>query len=659
MSSSSHFRGVLRGAGLLAKHLGREALPELRKGALGANERPTVHALRDIGESLVARASAVHAVNASPAAPASEPPRPGRAQPAVAAEASLGNASRHGETDGAPPSSAATTAAATSQPPSLSPPNALDDKARAAAVSTSNAAEEASDSTLTTHADIAEPPPDLVSEAVPSSSISRAFHFGMLGASVVWSGSGNLARRRLGSLFGGGGGDGDESVKSAYVNEESAERMAKTLSKLRGAALKLGQMLSLQDDHAVPPQLQAVFNKIRASAHVMPQAQLHSTLRSELGEDWRDRVRSFGEQPVASASIGQVHRAVLPDGRLVALKVQYPGVAASIDSDLANLRRLANYTGMLPRTLFVDNIIRVAKEELLAECDYAQEAAHTDRYRALVTEAEAANPALRGAFRVPAVIPELSSARVLATEWLAGGPVEAVERMGAGRRNAVASRVLSLTLLELFQWRFMQTDPNWGNYLYDAPSDTISLIDFGAAREYAKPFVDDYLRMVDACARRDRNAIMDTSLRLGFLTGDEPGEMHDAHVAAGFILGEPFATREPFDFAASQLSTRVRQHVPVMLKYRQRPPPNEIYSLHRKLSGFFMLCIRLRATIDCRQAFDAIRDDYQLDPVPVTPPAASGATDLTHGSAPHDSLGGGRPHETTLATGGAGSAGAR
>lgn len=454
-----------------------------------------------------------------------------------------------------------------------------------------------------------------MSEAVPASSFARAFEFGKLGASVMFSGAREVTRRRLAKLTGSSDG-ADEATRTAFVNEENAERMASTLTKLRGAALKLGQILSLQDDAAVPPQLQAVFNRVRASAHIMPPEQLHSTLHAELGEDWRSRVRSFAEAPIASASIGQVHRAVLPDGRLCALKVQYPGVATSVESDLANLKRLATYTGALPKRMFVDNIIASARDELLEECDYEAEAAHTERYRTLIeaTEADpAADPLLRGGkFGVPAVIRPLSSARVLTTELMHGQPIEAVAEMSAARRNAVAGRILALTFRELFCWRFVQTDPNWGNYLYDPQSDVISLIDFGAARTYPKAFVDEYLRMVDACARKDRQAALDASIALGFLSGEEPREMLDAHVAAGFVLGEPFGASAPYDFAASGLSARVREHVPTMLKLRERPPPREIYSLHRKLSGAYMLCIRLRATIGCRDVFERVRDAYEF-----------------------------------------------
>lgn len=596
---------MLRGVSLVAAQMGKEAVPELRRAVLVAQQ----------GLAVPLRAAA--------------PPQPERAR---SHETRAAPAARAASADVAAPPSVPER-----RPPAGAPPLAepLVIATPAAAVDGGGSAPRANAAPAPDEppapADwAAEPPsaPELREEAVPASSLGRAFHFGMLGASVLTSGFGELARRRMASVLGGesAAGGAPESARTAFVNERSAEQMARTLTKLRGAALKLGQLLSLQDEGAMPKHLQAIFAKVRASANIMPAAQLHTTISSELGTDWRERVRSFQETPLAAASIGQVHRVVLRDGRLAALKVQYPGVAASVDSDLANLRRLAHYTGALPKTLFVDNIIKVARDELLAECDYVAEAASTERYGELLRCAMAADPArLGGKFATPAVVRELSSARVLTTELMLGEPIEAVARMSVGRRNAVASRVLNLTMRELFEWRFVQTDPNWGNFLYDAKRDLVSMLDFGAARAYPKPFVDNYMRMVDACTRRDRAACIDASIALGFLTGEESVEMLDAHVAAGFVLGEPFGAAGPYDFAAAQISARVREHVPTMMKLRLCPPPDEVYSLHRKLSGAYMLCIRLGATIDCREVFEEIRDGYDFSPAAAVAGADGGA----------------------------------
>jgi aarF domain-containing kinase len=138
---------------------------------------------------------------------------------------------------------------------------------------------------------------------------------------------------------------------------------------MRGAALKLGQMLSLQDETALPPSLSKALERVKQSADYMPKRQLEAQLVSQLGADWRSKLLEFEEVPLAAASIGQVHRAKLLDGTEVAMKIQYPGVAESIDSDLSNLKRLVQMTNLLPPGLFVDKIIEVASVELKAECE--------------------------------------------------------------------------------------------------------------------------------------------------------------------------------------------------------------------------------------------------------------------------------------------------
>eukprot|EP00168_Porphyra_purpurea_P017227 TRINITY_DN5871_c0_g1_i1.p1 TRINITY_DN5871_c0_g1~~TRINITY_DN5871_c0_g1_i1.p1 ORF type:complete len:357 (-),score=162.29 TRINITY_DN5871_c0_g1_i1:62-1132(-) len=306
----------------------------------------------------------------------------------------------------------------------------------------------------------------------------------------------------------------------------------------------------------------------------------------------------------------------------IALKVQYPGVATSIDSDLSNVRRLATVSGLAPANLFLDKILGHAREELRRECDYLGEAARTSRFRRLL----AAEPSLRDDVYVPAVVWPLTTGRVLATEYVAGVPVDALA-VAADRQRA-GELIMRLTLVELFKWRFMQTDPNFANFLYDAGGDggsvgaavdvngdggdaaadaagasadgVLNLIDFGAARAFDHPFVADYLRLIQACAAREADAILHWSAALGFLTGDESRTMRDAHVGASLVVGEPFAGAPgtPYAFAGNDLAARTAGYGRVMLGERLCPPPVEAYSLHRRLSGAFLIAGRLGVTLD-------------------------------------------------------------
>jgi len=336
---------------------------------------------------------------------------------------------------------------------------------------------------------------------------------------------------------------------------------------------------------------------VRDSADVMPQKQLLKAMRTELGEEWQSKLKDFDFSPIAAASIGQVHRATLHDGQRVVMKIQYPGVAQSIKSDVSNLKRLIQLVGILPKGLYLDESIKAAEEELTFECDYTREAESQEKFRKLLAD----EPGVH----VPRVIPELSTKCLLTSELVEGLPIDKLVNFDQATRNRIAFLLLRVCLRELFEFRFMQTDPNWSNFLYNPQMGVLNLVDFGAARSYDKAFTDEYLRMVYACAHRDRQGVLDSSHRLGFLTGDESRSLLDTHVEAGFIVGEPFGTKGPYDFAAHRIPDRVSKLAPVMVKERLTPPPKEAYTLHRKLSGAFLTCQKLRAVINCQDDFEA------------------------------------------------------
>ena len=436
-------------------------------------------------------------------------------------------------------------------------------------------------------------------QAVPATQAERLVGFGSLFAKMAM---GRAAQRVAGAF--------DES-SAASMSDKNAEVLAEALCRMRGAALKLGQMLSVQDDGMMPPALAKALDRVKQSADYMPSSQLQKQLRDELGPDWREKFLEFDEVPIAAASIGQVHKATLLDGSEVAMKIQYPGVATSINSDLSNLKNLVTYMNIMPPGLFIDEIIRVASQELAMECDYVLEAQYQDRYRELV----AADPVLSKNMRTPKVFKEFSTKQILTSEYVKGVTIDKALELPEPIRNAIARSILVLTLRELFEWRFVQSDPNFGNFLYDDSGShrVINLIDFGASREYSEDFVSRYMKVVWAASNGDRQTVLDESIALGFLTGDEAKEMTEAHVDAAMIVGEPFKTDEPFDFGSAELTKRIGVYGAVFMKYRLKAPPTEAYSLHRKLAGAILLCIRLRAKIPCRDVLEEVYRTYNFE----------------------------------------------
>ncbi|RZF39889.1 hypothetical protein LSTR_LSTR010517 [Laodelphax striatellus] len=441
---------------------------------------------------------------------------------------------------------------------------------------------------------------------VPSSRLGRLFSFGSLAAGLS---VGTLSEFTLRSLGVKKTQPDDTTLDSLFLTPANAERIVKTLCEVRGAALKIGQILSIQDNSVISPQLQKAFDRVRQSADFMPPWQVEKAMKSELGADWRSRFASFEMRPFAAASIGQVHPGVLHDGTEVAVKIQYPGVAESIESDIENLVSLLKVWKVFPEGLFIDNIVEVAKRELSWEVDYVREAECTYKFKELLRPYPQ--------YYVPKVIDNLCSKQVFTSELIEGIPVDKCEDLDLEARATVCSLIMQLCLRELFEFRFMQTDPNWSNFFYNPETKQLILLDFGASRAYEKKFMDQYICVIKAAADNDRQKVLELSKQMGFLTGYETKQMEDAHVDTVMILGEVFSSHVgEFDFGHQDTTKRIQRLVPTILTHRLCPPPEEIYSLHRKLSGVFLLCSKLKIKMDCRPMFLNVYQNYKFGDAP-------------------------------------------
>lgn len=424
--------------------------------------------------------------------------------------------------------------------------------------------------------------------SVPSSRFGRLWNYGGLAAGM-FGGAINESIRRVA----GGGGEG-----SFILSASNMDRLVGKLSRMRGAALKLGQMMSFQDTKMLPPQIHQVLMRVQDSADYMPAYQRDKVMAANLGADWRALFETFEEKPMAAASIGQVHAAVLKSGQKVAVKVQYPGVANSIDSDLSNLSLLLTASRLLPKGLYLDKTIANARTELAWECDYIREAEAAQRFRELLADDVET-------FTVPKIYPEASGKQVLTMEYMSGKGVTKVQTFTQAQKDYIGTQILRLCLREISEFHFMQTDPNWTNFLYNAATNKLELLDFGASRDYPEEFIDNYVNLLYAASRSDSETIRTLSIKLGYLTGHESAAMLKAHIASVTTLAEPFTSTSPevYDFKDQTITERVKAQIPVMIRERLSPPPEETYSLHRKLSGAFLLCAKLGSRVRCRDLF--------------------------------------------------------
>ena len=422
--------------------------------------------------------------------------------------------------------------------------------------------------------------------ALPATRVGRLLRFGLLGGELAVSTMLSAAR----SLSAGQRPD----LAAAVLTPGNAELLARRLASLRGPAMKVGQMLSLQGDEIVPAEFRNALAMVRSQGYAMPDAQLRRVLGREYGRGWEARFARFDPEPVAAASIGQIHRARKPGGRELALKIQYPGVARSVDSDVDNLATLLRRLEFLPLTFDVDAIVAEAKRQLRLETDYEAEARHLERYGRLVAD-------MSDEVVVPRVDRPLTTRRVLAMDWIDGEPLEklASEAVPQSRRNAAARTLQLLVLRELFEFRFMQTDPNFDNYLYIPGTQQLALLDLGSAYEFSPEFADRYRRLCRAVVARDRVAIRDAAFEIGYVHPDDPADMVHGAVEIIQLVCEPLRQRGAYDFAGSGLAARARDlGIAVAFQRGLRSPPPETIFLHRKLVGTFLLCSRLGARVN-------------------------------------------------------------
>ena len=390
-------------------------------------------------------------------------------------------------------------------------------------------------------------------------------------------------------------GQGAESMAN-IVSAQSARRLAARLSRLRGGAMKLGQLMSLQGTHFLPPEFVEALSVLRAQAAPMPQAQLRRVLGREYGRGWERRFTRFDLEPIAAASIGQVHRARTADGRDLALKIQYPGVARSIRSDVDNLAMALQLLKLLPHDVDIPAIAAAAARERGQEADYLAEAEALERFARLLAD----EPRLR----VPRPHRDLTTPRILAMDYMEGEPLDSLADgdVPQATRDDVGALLERLVFRELFEFGAMQTDPNFANYLWQPHSGDVVLLDFGATVRFRPSFVAHYARITRAVIAGDRGEVARLAAAIGYVREDDPPEMLAAATDVILMVCEPLRHIGPYDFAVSDLPARAAA-LGVDLGIRQRllraPPPETIF-LHRKLVGSFLALAHIKARVDAR-----------------------------------------------------------
>jgi len=386
-------------------------------------------------------------------------------------------------------------------------------------------------------------------------------------------------------------------VHQLRVQVEQAKEIVESLGQLKGAAMKAGQLLSMELRDVLPPEVISVLSQLQASGATVPFEEIHSILRDELGDE-RLAALDVSPTPLASASIGQVHRATWrsPDGpRDVVLKVQFRGIADTIDSDLTLLERIARlFLTVQLKHFDVTAVFDELRDVLIRETDYQHEADALERYRALAHGV----PGLR----VPEVHRALSTRRVLALGFEAGLTLDAymATKPSLEARNRVTAQVLDLYFREFFDWGLVQTDANFANFLFRPEQGELVLLDFGATREYPAPFREQYRALLTSTLRGDRAGALAAAQELNLIDPNEPQAARDAmHALLETVLRVFQPAFQPVDFRdkrfVDEAGQRLRDYYAALTC---SPPPAQLLFLHRKLGGVYSMGRALEARLD-------------------------------------------------------------
>ncbi len=384
------------------------------------------------------------------------------------------------------------------------------------------------------------------------------------------------------------------NLPNLLLTPSNALRLTSGLSHLRGAALKLGQMLSMDTGLVLPPQIAQIFASLRDDAKPMPPKQLQAVLNAQWGPGWLKQFRRFDVRPFAAASIGQVHRAQTVDGQDLAIKVQYPGVRDSIDSDVDNIATLMRLPGLVPSGMDLQPLLAEAKRQLHAEADYQAEANHLAQFGAWLAGSDM--------FLVPDLHPALCTSQVLAMRYVDSAPLDSLTHAPQALRDTVAAALIDLVLREIFVFGAMQTDPNWANYRYCPQSGRIVLLDFGAVQTIAPNLAADFRALAQVALDGEPKATHDAMLRIGYF-GPTTAPHHETLIQSMFDLAmEPLRQATPFDFGQSDLLERLRDMGLAIGSDRDlaHVPPAATLFLHRKIGGMYLMAAKLRARVALR-----------------------------------------------------------
>jgi predicted unusual protein kinase regulating ubiquinone biosynthesis (AarF/ABC1/UbiB family) len=402
--------------------------------------------------------------------------------------------------------------------------------------------------------------------------------------------------------------EGDSHPLLKQVRRAALRRYASLVGELKGLALKLGQMTSYME-YVLPDHDRSLLASQLVQLKPMPRGALVQVFVREFGKTPRQLFAEWSPEPFATASIGQVHEARLTDGRQVAVKVQYPRIVEALKVDLGHAAAVDRAVALFLRAQKRPVVIEEMRARFLEECDYALEARRQARFAELFAH--------RSDIRVPAVVPQLSTGRILTTELMRGATLEDYATTApVSARNRVAATLLDFYFEAAFVHGIYNTDPNPGNYLFGP--DHVAFLDFGRVKEFSPRFVEWQKRIIRSTLERDRAGVRAALVELG--TAPDPDRFDfDAAYRGMLLFHRAFLCDEPFTFTPEYLRKMWRVFIYANPNMTRTNYSADMVFLNQFYFGVTALLVRLRARLDYRpRMLDLLYRPGERRPPPFT-----------------------------------------
>jgi aarF domain-containing kinase len=395
---------------------------------------------------------------------------------------------------------------------------------------------------------------------------------------------------------------GNEALRKKLNLEEedpfsmsaAALRLTKGLDDLKGAAMKIGQILSMVDESLLPKGWKEALSKLQSEATARDWTYIEPILLEELGN--LEGFSLIDQQAIHAASIAQVHSAYLKNGKKVAVKVQYPDLEKNIKSDLTSMKKLIKVANIMPNMANYDHLFSAAEEMFKQELDFEREKNFYKLYHEKFNHSENVV--------VPKPIDALCTKKVLVTEWVEGINLQKWMEQTDDKeaRNKIGALMLEVIFTEILMLNQIQSDPNPGNFLVTKDNKLV-LLDFGATQLLSKDLVENYVHLFQAGLSENRGEIFRYAKKMGFLETGDSDEVRQTFLQIFMMALEPFL-EENYSWLNCSLTKRINSESLVFMKQTKfRAPSGEILFMNRRLAGNLMMMEKLGSEFSARGVF--------------------------------------------------------